>query len=536
MTAVEEPAVTGELPPLRKNRDFMLLWVGAGFTLLGARMTTFVYPLLVLWYTESASAAGWVGAATLLPQLLVQLPAGALVDRWDRRKVMIWSDAACVLLTASVAVPVFFDRVWVPQLVAVAFLQGAMAIFYDLAERAGVRNLVPAPQLPTALSQNEARSRAAQMLGQPLGGALFSVLRWTPFAATTLAHLASLFSLLFIRKKLQATTTTAPNALRRDIGEGLSWMWRQHFLRIAILLISVSNAVFPGLALCVTFIVQRSGTPAAVVGLVTAMGGVGGLLGALTGSWWRRVVSLRAVLIGSFLVWAVLTVPVAFVNSPFVLGACFAGFGYIGGLLNVAGGVYLVRVTPDAMMGRAVSVMTLLGSGTAFLGPLIVGPQLDRSGVMPTALGLAAVMGLLGVLALLSPSVWKVARTPEGARLSSRAQQPPQQESTVEDSEPTVRLSTSGLAHREIVWTEESREQIARHRVTEDEVEQIVCSRPRYTERVGEDATLVFGETTPGRMLLVVLVNAMDGRFHVATARPMKDVECRAFWRKGTWP
>lgn len=403
-----------ELRPLRRNREFLLLWAGAGSTLLGTRVTVFAYPLLALWATQSASAAGLVMSAALLPQLLVQLPAGVLVDRVDRRRLMILADVGCVLLTASVALAVMAGHTWIAHLIVVAFLQGSLAICYDLAERAAVRHVVPAPQLSSALSQNEARARAAGMLGQPIGSTLFALVRWSPFVFTVVAHVVSLVTLLLIRKDFQGERP-ARRDFRTDVAEGLRWIWGQRLLRTAMVLISVSNIVFAGLSLAVMFIVQNGGGSVAVLGVITAIGGVGGMVGALTASRWLRRLSMRSLLVGGFTVWALTVVPVAFVDDPIALGVAFAAFGYIGGVFNVAGGVYLVTVAPDAMMGRAVSVMTLLGSGLAFLGGLFVGPLLDATGATSTVLGLAGVMAALALGAVASPVVRAAVNTVSGA-------------------------------------------------------------------------------------------------------------------------
>lgn len=405
MSTVQESTPPDAVPTLRRNRDFLLLWSGAGFTLLGARITQIAYPLLILWSTGSASAAGVVSAAALLPNLVVQLPAGAMVDRWDRRRLMVWCDVGCLVATASVAVAVSLGRVWLVQLVVVAFIESSLAIFYQLAERAGVRHLVSPRQLPAALAQNEARGRTAQLLGQPVGSVLFAAARWMPFLATALTHLASLTALLLIRKKFQEQRERTRRALRVEIAEGVAWTWQQRFLRTVMGFIAISNIPFQGIALAVIVIVRAGGGSPAVIGIITALAGVGGILGAVTGLWWLRRVSLRAIVIGGLVAWALVMPPVAFVHDPVALGVLFAVSSYVGGLFNVAGGIYLVRITPDAMMGRAGAVATLLGSGTNFLGALAAGVLLDAIGTGRTVLGLSAIMVLLVVLSLTSRSV-----------------------------------------------------------------------------------------------------------------------------------
>ncbi|MEO3743404.1 MFS transporter [Plantactinospora sp. B5E13] len=412
----------GAEPPLRRNRDFLLLWVGAGFAVLGARITAIAYPLLILWQTGSITGAGLVSTAALLPMLLVQLPAGLLVDRWDRRRLMIAADAGCVLVTATVAVAVWADLVWVWHLVVVAFVQSSLAIVHQLAERSAVRNLVTPGQLPAALSQNEARQRGAMLLGRPAGGALFELVRWAPFLATTLAHLVSLVSLLLIRRPFQSTAPAGvpgtARTLRADLVEGIGWVWRRRFLRTVMIFIAISNIPFEGLALAVMYVVKQDGGSGAVVGLLAGVSGVGGLLGALGGTWWLRRLDLRAVVIGGLAGWALVMPAMAFTRDVWALGVLFAAMSYIGGVFNVAGGIYLVRITPDALMGRVGAVATLLGSGTNFLGPLLAGYLLAALPVATAVLALSGVMVVLVAVAVLSPAVRAVVDTPEGRRLS----------------------------------------------------------------------------------------------------------------------
>ncbi|MGX7671974.1 MFS transporter [Plantactinospora sp. DSM 117369] len=406
--------------PLRRNRDFLLLWVGAAGTLIGARITSIAYPMLVLWYTGSAGDAGLVGAAALLPHLLVQLPAGAFVDRWDRRRMMILCDLGCLVATGSVAVAVLLGHVWVPQLMVVAFVQTSLSVFYQLGERAAVRHLVPAEQLPTALTQNETRGRAAVLIGQPVGGVLFTLARWAPFLFTTVAHLGSLLALLLIRRPFQQPRPARHSTLRADIAEGVAWLWQQRFLRTVLSYVAISNAVFQALTLTLMVVIRNGGGSAALVGAVIGASGVGGMLGALSGMWWMRRATLRTLVVGGLAAWA-LTVPLmAFTTDPVNLAVIFAVNSYVGGLFNVVGGVYMVRITPDPMMGRIGAVATLLASGSNFLGALAGGVLLGGAGVRPTVLGLSAVMASLVLFALLSPAVRGIAKTPDNARLVRR--------------------------------------------------------------------------------------------------------------------
>lgn len=391
--------------PLRRNRDFLLLWTGAGLSLLGLRASTAAYPLLMLWYGNSPTGAGLTGFAALLPQLLVQLPAGALVDRWDRRRLLIGCDVAGLLAMGAVVAMLVTGRLWLPALMAAAFVDGTAGLFYRLAERAAVGHVVPAAQLPRALGQNEARGQAAGLLGQPAGSGLFALGHWVPFGFTAVTHLLALTTLLFIRKDLQGERAASARRIRSEVAEGVRWVWRQRFMRAAVGLVAGSNLLFQVLVLTLALIVKEHGGAVLSVGLIGLVAGLGGMAGALAGA--RAAGRLRpfTVLAGSLAVWTVLMVPVAFVCDPYLLGLLLAGMSFAGALMNVVAGVHQVQVTPDALQGRVTSVFALFGSGMTSAGALAGGLLLSAFGTYATALGTAAAMGLLALAAFVTPAL-----------------------------------------------------------------------------------------------------------------------------------
>ncbi|MFF6995680.1 MFS transporter [Streptomyces sp. NPDC008313] len=393
------------MPPLRKNRDFRLLWSGAAASFLSSRVSAAAYPLVVLWTTGSPLATSVVSFAALLPLLLIQLPAGALVDRWDRRRLMVICEAGRFLALATVAGAVLSGTVSVPHLAAVAFTESCLNVFYRLAERGAVRNVVPVEQLPTALAGNEARGRAAGLVGQPGGILLHSLVRWAPFLFAAVGYLVSLGSLLLIRKDFQAERKTRPGRLRTEVAEGMRWLWRQRFLRAALGIVAGSNILFQVLSLALILMIKEDGRSPATLSIVVVCSGAGGMLGALSGGWWLRRFSQRAILVGGATAWAVLMTSMALVREPLGLGALFAGTSLVGAVFNVAAGVYQVRVTPDAMQGRVAATANLLGSGTNALGSLGGGLVLAAWGTTRSVLLVGGVMALLAALAALSPAL-----------------------------------------------------------------------------------------------------------------------------------
>jgi hypothetical protein len=159
-------------PPPRRNRDFLLLWSGQVVSTIGTRVSSLAYPLLVLALTGSPAEAGIAGSAQTLPFLL--LPAGALVDRWNRKWVMPVPTAA-------------------------------------------LPNVVPQPQLATTVAQNQARDQGADLAGQPLGGVLFGVSQLLPFAVDAASYAVS-FTTLLLRASRSSSGASAhgPACARRS--------------------------------------------------------------------------------------------------------------------------------------------------------------------------------------------------------------------------------------------------------------------------------------------------------------------------------
>lgn len=391
--------------PLRRNREFSLLWVGAGFSYLGARMTALVYPMLVLWSGGSTTMAGLVGFTALVPQLVVQLPAGAHADRRDRRRLMLACELGCVLALGSLAVPVTLGRLWLPQLFAVVFVEGALMVVYQIAERSAVPQLVAARQLGSAYSRNEARTRAASLLGGPAGTELFAIGNAVPLFSSVGTHLASFVTLLRIRTPLQAQRGAPPGDLRAEIATALSWLWRRRFLRAALLIISGTNMLYQMVSFAMLPLFHDEGRPKGLVGVVLACSAVGGLAGALTAARWMRLWSMRRILLAGMVVWAIVTPFLAVAHNVVAMGALFSVSGYVGGVFNVPAIVYLMRITPPALQGRVSSAAYLVSYGAISLGWVAGGILLTfvtpRQGIGIVAAGLA----LLSAGAVLSPAI-----------------------------------------------------------------------------------------------------------------------------------
>ena len=399
-----------EQPGLWRNRDFMLLWTGQVVSTVGIRITALAYPLLVLEQTGSPAVAGLVGFAQTLPFLIWYLPAGGLVDRWDRKKVMLTSDAVRAVALASVVVALVLDQLTLPQILVVAFIDGTMFVFFQLSEDAALPHVVPRNQLRTALAQNQARVQGAELVGQPLGGVLFGIGHAVPFLVNVVSYVVSFATLLLIRPAFQGSRDAQRRHLLVEVGFGVRWLWQQRFLRAMVALVGATNLVFNALVLAIIVQAQQLGASPALIGGIFACYGAGAIAGALAAPAVAARLPAAVVLIGAFWVWALTFVALTVPSKPLWLGVIAAGGAMAGPVFNVVISHFRYALTPDELQGRTLGAARLVAWGTIPLGTLAGGLLIEALGAGNTFVVLAAGMALI---ALASTASRTVRRPPE---------------------------------------------------------------------------------------------------------------------------
>ena len=369
---------------LWRNRDYLLLWLGQAVSSLGTGISQFAFPLLILALTHSFAAAGFAGALGQLPYLLFSLPAGALVDRWDRKRVMIVCTLGLALCITSIPVALLSGHLTDIQLYIVSFLMGTIFVFYELAELAALTQVVPKVHLSTAVAQNEAVFSTVSLLAPSLGGVLLSVGKVFPFVADGISYLVLLGSLLRIRSSFQEERSTGSYHLLRDVRVGISWLWSHVVVRSLAFLAGYLDVARIGGILIVYAIARQHQISLILVGVILTAGGGGNLTGtALCPLLQRRVRfgwALGSMLILFVLLWPLYSVA----SSPVFLGIVVAGLALIDSIAAILISSYRLAVVPDELQGRVGSVYRLIVFGSLALGQVVVGQCLDRFGVLTT--------------------------------------------------------------------------------------------------------------------------------------------------------
>jgi MFS family permease len=392
-------------PPLWRNRDFMLLWSGQAVSTAGTQVARLAFPLLILALTGSPAQAGLAGAVALLPYLVFSLPAGALVDRWNRKRVMILCDSGRLVAAGSVPLTIAFGHLSLVQLYAVVLIEGVLYVFFDLAETAALPRIVGREQLPIAMSQNSATFSAASLVGQPLGGLLFQLGHGVPFLADAVSYGASVFSLLFVRGELQGDRTVENRNLRAEIWEGLTWLWSQPLIRFMAFLAAGAWLGLSGTSLLVIVIARHLHAAPATIGLIFAINGVGGIVGAVSSGFLQRRLGFAPVVIGTMWIWAALFPLYAVAPSPLVLGVITGGIFLVFPIYNVVQMSYRLALIPDELQGRVNSAFRLIAFAPQPVAVALTGALLQTVGIRGTVLITFAWLLILAIATSLSKPI-----------------------------------------------------------------------------------------------------------------------------------
>lgn len=405
-----------------RNRDFMMLTGGETISGAGSAIAWLAFPLVGYALTHSYTEAALAGTANTLGSTICRVPAGALADRWSRRRVLLTADVALLVVFGLLAVGLAMHRLSLAELVIGALVSAIASAFFGPAAAAATRTVVPAQQLPQALSLNEGVDHGCMLIGPPVGGLLYSVSAGLPFGANAVSYLASLAGITLIRAPLAAPARppgAARPRLRREIADGLRFVWSRGFFRAFLASAALMNFASAALFLVLTLKLDHAGVRPAAIGLVYTLGAVGGLLGAgAAPALVKRIpTGLLSVLAGT--VAGLALIPIAFSDNVAVVGAWTAGALFCIPACNAAIGAYQMAVTPDRFQARMASA---IGFGTSALlpfAPLVGGLALTLVGGETAMLVLAILTAAGGLVLLASREVRRLpvpSRWPAGER------------------------------------------------------------------------------------------------------------------------
>lgn len=390
---------------LWRNRDYLMLWGGQTISNVGTGVSTIAYPLLVLAVTGSPAQAGFISAARALIYAILVLPAGALVDRWDRKRAMMICDIGRALSLGSIALAAALGHLTLALLYASSAVEVTLGTFFNIAEVSCLPQVVAKEQLPDAMGRVQATDGIATLLGPPLGGALFAVRALLPFLADAVSYVVSVASLFFIRTSFQELRDVKARHIHVEIVEGLRWVWQQPLIRAMAFITGANVFCGAGYTLIIIVIAQMHHAPDSVIGLIFGLGGAGGILGSLLVGPVQKRLKFAQIIVGTLWLTATFWFALIILPGPILLGLITAALFFIIPFYNTVYISYRLALTPDALRGRVNSVARLIAFGFSPVGLALTGILLQYAGARITVLLAVGVQALLALVATLNGAI-----------------------------------------------------------------------------------------------------------------------------------
>lgn len=377
----------GEEPEVARpvlGPDFAKLWAATAASNLSDGIRQVALPLLVASLTRSPAQVAGVAFASQAPWLLFGLASGAIVDRFERRRIIGAAHVFRMSVVILLAVAVGANVATVPLIYAAAFLLGTAETLFDNATSVIVPELVDDALLEVANGrQTMAMVVGQQLLGPLVGAALFAVAATSALLVDGVALcLAGLF-VLSIRAR-PATPQPATTSIRTDISEGLRWLWRAQQLRTISLAAAVVNiALLAHMAVFVLFSLEILDVGGVGYALILGCYAVGGIAGAWAAPQIASRLQPRWAIVWALLAAAGSILATGLTDSPWIAGAMQVCLAIAGSVWHVVTSTLRQRLTPPGMLGRVTGTHQLLSWGGAALGAL-------AGGAVASALGLRA--------------------------------------------------------------------------------------------------------------------------------------------------
>jgi MFS family permease len=364
-------------------RAFRILIFGSGVSMLGTRISTLAFPMLVLGIKNSPLMAGLVAFAAIVPGVLLYMPAGVIVDRRDPRRVMLVSEISrgAVAILVVIALMIFGRNISIVFLMLAMFAEEVLEIFSTLADRRYLNRLMERDEISKISSQHasaEARTHAAVLAGRPIGPLLFEFSSFLPFLADGISFVVSVVSLLFIKPtgKPQEAEWPTFKQLTSGIGHGVGEVKNDRRIWLTSWLMAMTSMVSQALILIFLVEAHSRKFSALAIGIVLGASGVGGAVG----SFWSKNI-LQSVRIRrcwlpiQMAAWFVVFFFLATTRRDITFLSAVAMFvmSVTGAIGNVECRTYMTEKVADDMIGKVSGISYAMTIGACALGPVIGG-------------------------------------------------------------------------------------------------------------------------------------------------------------------
>jgi MFS family permease len=396
-------------PSLVHHHDFRQLWMGDAVSQLGVQVVGLAMPIMAVRLLGADEfQMGLLGTFEMLAFLVIGLPAGAWVDRWRKKRVIIAGDLIRGLVLLSLPAAWLLDVLTMFQVYVVALVVGTATVFFDVARQSYLPDIVPELQIGEGNAKLMATQATSDIAGPAIGAALIRLVGAPlTIGATALSLAGSTLFVWRIRHVEEPPSVEHRRPLRSEIWEGLSFVLKQPLLRRIVLCTGLSN--FSGAitsVLLVLFVLRDLELTEATLGLIFSVGSVGGLVAALTVTRISRVVGEGR----TIPLMALLTVPFAALTPlagqlppvpALAVGSVGVSYGAVA--YNVIQVSFRQRLCPKPLLGRMNASIRFIVWGSMPIGAFVGGLLGEAIGIVPTLWLTVGGFLVAGLTVLFSP-------------------------------------------------------------------------------------------------------------------------------------
>jgi MFS family permease len=377
-----------------RNKNFLALWGGQTVSVVGSQMSGLAIPVFAVTFLNINEAQmGYLNAAGTASFLLVGLIAGAWVDRWVKRRVMIFADVIRMIAVALIPILYFTGTIQIWHLFVISGVMGLATVFFDVAYQSFIPFIVSKEQIASANSSLETTNQLSSIAGPAIVGALLTMFKAPVLLiADALSFLVSTLSLSAIRDREESKPKEDRNKLRHEIAEGLQFVWSNKIIRAVSFNTATSNLFSTAQFTLLPLVILRDlKISPAGFGLIESIAAVGGLVGAVSAarlSKWigeGQVIAVSSVLMGV----TAFAPAIASGSSQLVAIVILCAGQFLGMFTVLTYNITQVsarqRLCPEHLLGRMNASIRFFVWGVMPIGALL-------AGVTATAFGIQAVL------------------------------------------------------------------------------------------------------------------------------------------------
>lgn len=394
------------------NKNFTFYLIGIAFSNIGSAFTTFVFPLMILKLTGSAFQVGIVSALSFIPYAILGLPAGALIDRLNKKTIMKCADIIRLISYLSIPVLSFYNMLSIFQIYVVAIISGIGLVFHSISEVSIIPSIVKEEDLASANSYIYATQNVSEFLGPIIGGLLYTYMGYSILIfIDSMTFLLSFFSLILIKietKSIFNQEKLSGKNFLSDVKVGFDYLLSNSTIRVMAVVVSLSNLIIsPYYIYIVMFVKEDMNQSSQALGLVLGISSLGALIGSLSASFLLKLFNFGKLIVIILFLDTIFRLMLPFSTYIFIL-IPLLGLTYMTqSILNIAIITLRQKKCSEHMLGRVNSVFKTMVFAFRAIGLFLGGILLENKRGF-YALTISAVLFIPLVLYILKNRFYKV--------------------------------------------------------------------------------------------------------------------------------